>query len=378
MANILKITRSNVATKGLILFYIDGATNQKSYKLHKPTELQDLGLVENSDGGVSVDITIGQINYPFSDTTLWINGVDQTGQTIDQIHDTLSALFLDSTGGGGGTTDVSTPPHIIYKNIAGEFDNSPTTFDVAGNELVTELLQPVSSERIRTTENGYSYNKEMRFGVTYKTILSLIKLNGIPNEDFQTKLGKALQAIRCIYDDVAGTKKIIIGNDNDIVPVGTPLLRTTFNENDLSIKNETRNAAQDQAFNISQTPTIYEIAALLQTSLIYETLLKIELLGNNDYKATFGSITQLKYAINILNLVGATEQIEISDVADALAPWMIFDIKNQKYRMNTGTLPRFNGEAAAILGGLTTGDLYRCENVVNSLGNPYFPICIVG
>ena len=118
----LTLNRSNTATKGLIVAFTD-QTASKSYQLSKPTDLNAMALQELTDGDVQVDITIGQRPYSVLATQLTINGTSQAGHTIDQISDTLSALFLDSSAGGGGTVDNTTPPHIPYK-LGAAFENS--------------------------------------------------------------------------------------------------------------------------------------------------------------------------------------------------------------------------------------------------------------
>lgn len=103
MATLLKLDRSDTATKGLIRALLND-TNLKSYKLYKPSELQQLDLNELSDGNVSISLLIGQRPYSVKREELQINGVMQTAETIDQISDTLSALFLETTTGGAAAS----------------------------------------------------------------------------------------------------------------------------------------------------------------------------------------------------------------------------------------------------------------------------------
>lgn len=103
MATLLKLDRSDTATKGLIRALLND-TNLKSYKLYKPGELQQLDLNELSDGNVSISLLIGQRPYSVKREELEINGVMQAAQTIDQISDTLSALFLETTTGGAAAS----------------------------------------------------------------------------------------------------------------------------------------------------------------------------------------------------------------------------------------------------------------------------------
>lgn len=103
MATLLKLDRSDTATKGLIRALLND-TNLKSYKLYKPGELQQLDLNELSEGNVSISLLIGQRSYSVKREELQINGVMQTAQTIDQISDTLSALFLETTTGGAAAS----------------------------------------------------------------------------------------------------------------------------------------------------------------------------------------------------------------------------------------------------------------------------------
>lgn len=380
MANILKITRSNVATKGLLLFYVEGATNLKSYKLHKPTELQDLGLVENADGGVNVDITIGQINYSFTDTTLWINGVDQTGQTIDDIHDALSPLFLDGTGGGGGTTDVSTPPHIVYKNAGGELDDSPTQWD---NGMFT-LLTLIANAGFQVTEATAPDQKiiQMNFNGIDKNVFNLNKINGTASEDFLFSLGKDLQSISMTEDAALNQKIIRIGNANAIVPFGTPIRRAVIDESQGEVFLQSRSSDEENGTKIfaDERSFFVEITTAGGATVLNFIKIVTQMTGAlQDVTVVLGNEAEPENQVRIINDQNTPNQkIIISDETNTSVPWMIFDITNQKYTMNLDRLPKFDGNTDAIAGGLTIGDLYTCSaETAGGTPRPYRALAIV-
>lgn len=380
MANILKITRSNVATKGLLLFYVEGATNLKSYKLHKPTELQDLGLVENADGGVNVDITIGQINYSFTDTTLWINGVDQTGQTIDDIHDALSPLFLDGTGGGGGTTDVSTPPHIVYKNAGGELDDSPTQWD---NGMFT-LLTLIANAGFQVTEATAPDQKiiQMNFNGIDKNVFNLNKINGTASEDFLFSLGKDLQSISMTEDAALNQKIIRIGNANAIVPFGTPIRRAVIDESQGEVFLQSRSSDEENGTKIFADERSFFVE--ITTSYGTEVFNIIKTSSNIPSAPGFKTVTltlgdegtpaaQVRILQDDDNNV--LKQI-VGDETNTHSAFMVFDQKLQRYTMSDVVIQTYLDQADAVGAGLTSGDLYKVD-ILSVTGGAAKAICIV-
>lgn len=379
MATKLKLVRANVNTDGLIQIRYDD-TIKKRYGLHKPSELEDLQLVETTDS-VEVSIIIAQHRYSVLKENLLINGVDQSGQTIDQISDTLSALFIDSTGGGGGTTDISTPPHVIYKTDLGEFGDSPTTFDNVANELVTELIETATAERLKTTENGYSHTKEMRFGVAWKAVLRMLKLNGIANEDFSIQIGKALQALRVIFDATAGEKKIIIGNANDIIPAGSLLLREVVDEVNKQIIHEIKDTDDASISRLVQEPLSQKFyGGVNNAGLTYALLSLITDTStvNEVFNLYFGAdaVADSPY-IRIKNDPGANEKfLYLGNEASAHKPWIKIDMIRQLISMAPDAFPLYDSTIAAIAGGLVAGDLYVMPTIGKN-GGESKAICIV-
>jgi len=375
---ILKIDRSDVNTKGLVDILIDGVSNKKNYKQFKPSELEALNLIELEDGSVQVAMRIGQTDYNFTNTNVEINGVDQTGQTIDQIKDTLSLLFIDSTGGGGGTTDVSTPPHVVYKSAANELDDTTTIFTPGGSgspELQTDMNDITSGERLRNIINAVSFILSLRFGVgTYKEVFNVEKINGIANEDFITTKGKALQTVRCIHDDIRALKRIIIGNGDDIVPVGTPLLRTILDELLLNIVSQVRDSAQENMFETTQGFDFFEIMATAAAGTIQKAMLRFQTMPdviNFIFNCTIGPATNPELTIKIdEDPTGPLKRISIGDIGGGAGPFMLFDLISGLYSLNASSLPNYTSDADAGIGGLITGQLYQSK-VAGATGDVY-------
>lgn len=292
--------------------------------------------------------------------------------------ETLTWILIGS-GSGGGTPDVSTTPHVIYKNALGQFDNSPTTWDVGMFTLLT-FIANAGFTFIEATAPDQKI-MQLDCGGVFKNLFNLNKLNGALNDDFLFLLGKGLQSMSMEQDDNGTGERVIrIGNANQIVPFGTPIRRIILDEIAGEVFMQCRDGAEENGMKILVDDRGYGVEVTTAGGAEVVNYIKIVtqiVTPNRSVTLVLGHEALPGRQIRIIDDSDTPNQkIIISDETDANVPWMIFDISGLKYSMNADRLQRFDGNADALLGGLSVNDLYRVD-ALNVNAKPYSAIAIV-
>lgn len=389
----------NTTTQGLIELRQE-LTALPVVKLYKPTELQEMNLSENPAGETLVSFRIGQQIYETKNSlaNFYINGVDMNAFNINQIADELSKLFLDTNtgGGGGGTTDNTTPPHLVYKALDNTFRDAPVTWD-APNSIMEKIISNGVDEFQELDEPEGKTLLLFAEAVVQK-YFQLRKINGNAGNDFILAMGKGFQRITMLKDPVSTGFHVI---DLGVIGADPPSINLGIRIDELlqNIQNEVITA---DGFNGVRTESnIYQhlVKLLMNEGTVSRVMLEIQALtggADEDTSVSLGN-TDSNQFIYIVDRVtsGAQKFIAIGRINDVNPSIVVDEVADGIYLKSNetiiGDVPgtgngtritvidafeqikfesasgyfRFEGvnafanDAAAILAGLVTGDIYK-------------------
>ena len=369
----LKLTRTDTATQGLVTAWYTNTVN-KQYRQYKPGQLEELNLSELPDGVVSVSLVIGQTEYNVTNANLEVNGVNMGANDVDTISTVLSELFLDSiAGGGGGTPDVSTPPHVIYKNVGGQFDDSPTEYNEPSRELYTSLLSTFPTAEHQVIVANPSTNEiYQKMAGAFFPLFGVKKLNGEPTFDYKVDVGRLSQRIRCIFDEATPSKKVVIGSDLDFWPAGIVSIRAVLDEIAKEIYLQVRDTDDITSSKLKVEPDQITMETATDNGGTMRQLFKLlgDTAGGPLDKYTRLAGSDIGHFNPVCRIVVdenvPTRYIEIGSNDPASSIAMRFDIVRNILSLTADYVPRYTDNADAIANGLVRGDVYRINQLAAS------------